>query len=253
MKMALLASSTDLLARLFSGPESPTAGAPLSGPPAALLLLPPPCSVLSVLALVVLDYLHVQPQPYQDPEGLEHLPDINLVVLFNRQHASLHKSNFSTPLQAAWTPCAKLKTGRCQLQNTIVIHTDGLCEPKNPGGWACWGWVALQDGREIASGYGCLGQGPGATNNVAEYMAAIHALRWAIAQGLSEVLVRTDSQLVACHFSGAWECRSEHLRPLLAELRDLARQARARVEWVPRERNAVADALSRRAYEEARQ
>jgi ribonuclease HI len=139
------------------------------------------------------------------------------------------------------------------LQNTIVIHTDGLCEPKNPGGWACWGWVALQDGQEIASGYGCLGHGPGATNNVAEYMAAIHALRWAIAQGLSEVLVRTDSQLVACQFSGAWECRSEHLRPLLAELRDLARQARARVEWVPRERNAVADALSRRAYKEARQ
>jgi len=113
LKTALLASSTDLLARLFSGPESPTAGAPLSGPPAALLLLPPPCSVLSVLALVVLDYLHVQPQPYQDPEGLEHLPDLHPVVLLNRQHASLHKSNFSTPLQAAWTPCAKLKIGRC--------------------------------------------------------------------------------------------------------------------------------------------
>lgn len=51
----------------------------------------------------------------------------------------------------------------------VIVYADGLCEPVNPGGCACWAWVALQDGQEIATDSGCLGYGPAMTNNRAEY------------------------------------------------------------------------------------
>ena len=133
----------------------------------------------------------------------------------------------------------------------LVIYADGLCEPFNPGGWACWGWVALEDGQEIASGHGCAGHGRGVSNNLAEYKAAVEAMRWAVAQRRKGVLLRTDSQLVVRQAAGDWDCHAQHLLPFVEELRYLLRQAQGRIEWVPRERNQRADALSREAYEEA--
>lgn len=108
------------------------------------------------------------------------------------------------------------------------------------------------DGREVASDYGCLGHGPGMTNNQAEYVAALRALRWAADCGLRGVVLRMDSQLVVNQATGRWGCHAAHLIDLLAELRALIAEVRALVEWVPRERNARADELSRRAYAEAR-
>ena len=78
----------------------------------------------------------------------------------------------------------------------MIIYADGCCEPSNPGGYACWGWVAAEGGQEIASGSGCIGHGPSMTNNLAEYRAVIEALRWAYKQGVQGVAVKTDSQLV---------------------------------------------------------
>jgi ribonuclease HI len=64
----------------------------------------------------------------------------------------------------------------------ISVFCDGLCEPRNPGGWACWAWLALDDsGSLVARDYGCCARG-GATNNVAEYAAVIAALRHALKQ-----------------------------------------------------------------------
>ena len=58
----------------------------------------------------------------------------------------------------------------------ITIYTDGFCEP-NPGGFACWGWVAYdRAGKELQQDFGCLGYGDGMTNNRAEYEAVLQAL-----------------------------------------------------------------------------
>lgn len=131
----------------------------------------------------------------------------------------------------------------------IVVYSDGLCEPRNPGGWACWGWVAVDEaGHELASDCGVIGHGAGMTNNIAEYHAAIRALTWAEGAGVHDVILRTDSQLVVNQVSRAWACKAANLWPLLAELTALVAATRARVEWVPREQNARADALSRQAY-----
>ncbi|MCI0485016.1 MAG: ribonuclease HI family protein [Blastocatellia bacterium] len=136
----------------------------------------------------------------------------------------------------------------------ITIFADGLCEPRNPGGFACWGWVALSsDNEEIASSRGCIGQGEGMTNNVAEYRAVIEALDWAARNSsVRTVEVFTDSQLVVRQINGQWACRAANLLPLLEQARTLMEQTRATLRWIPREQNERADRLTRIAYKEAR-
>ncbi len=135
----------------------------------------------------------------------------------------------------------------------ITIYTDGLCEPRNPGGYACWGWVAFDaDGRAFVHDWGCLGHGRNTTNNVSEYAALIFALDYAKSQGWRDILVRTDSKLVVEQVTGRWACNAPALQQHCTDARRLVALTRATLEWVPREQNAHADALSRRAYAEAR-
>lgn len=148
--------------------------------------------------------------------------------------------NHSTPARAAQDP-------------NFVLYCDGLTEPYNPGGWGCWAWVALDAaGAEIAAGRGCLGHGPGITNNLAEYTAALEATDWARAQGLTGILLRADSRLVVEQTAGRWACNAPHLRPLRDELRARLIALTAHIEWIPRTANTRADELSRLAYTEAR-
>lgn len=133
----------------------------------------------------------------------------------------------------------------------IRLYADGLCEPKNPGGWACWGWVALDDrGCIVASGRGTLGRGRRMSNNLAEYEAAIQALTWAVQKRLRGIVLHVDSQLIANQVAGLWGCYADHLRPLRDKVRHLLAAVDGRIQWVPRERNQLADAESRRAYKE---
>lgn len=146
---------------------------------------------------------------------------------------------------------------------TIALYTDGLCEPRNPGGYACWAWVALSPaGAQLKSAHGCLGHGPGMTNNLAEYEAVLQALRYAVTRrsllkerGLSLEL-RADSQLVVRQIAGEYRTNKAELVPLRDEARSLLDQLNVwhptQIVWVPREHNTVADGLTRRAYDAAR-
>jgi ribonuclease HI len=133
----------------------------------------------------------------------------------------------------------------------IVVYCDGLCEPRNPGGTATYGWVAYVNGEKIHEECAVVCSGSGATNNVAEYSAVIAALEWLVKEGYAKepVKVRSDSQLCMYQLSGVYAVRSERIRPLYEKARALSRKFRkVTFEWVPRENNQVADALSRKAY-----
>ena len=137
--------------------------------------------------------------------------------------------------------------------NTVTIYCDGLCEPRNPGGHACYGWVAYNDQSDpnpAAMDSGCVGHGEGMTNNVAEYHAVIRALIWAYKEGYTEVLIRTDSQLVVNQVEGLWSCNAPNLHRLLGRVRGAQKYINLRMEWIPRERNEEADTLSRYAYKQ---
>lgn len=132
-------------------------------------------------------------------------------------------------------------------QTPVVLYFDGLCEA-NPGGWMAWAWVALaRDGTVVANGGKASPPQAGNTNNWAEYQGLLGGLRWLLNHGHFGVRVRGDSQLVINQVSGAWACNAATLRPLRAEAAELAQQVGAALEWVPREKNQRADALSREA------
>lgn len=134
---------------------------------------------------------------------------------------------------------------------------DGLCEP-NPGGVACAGFAIKVNRWEMSwgvdeSGRALVGRGAGMTNNVAEYQAALMALREIYRSGWrGAVVLRGDSQLVVKQFNGEYGCGAPLLIPLLARLRKAAECfSLLTLEWVPREQNELADRESRRAYVQA--
>jgi len=134
----------------------------------------------------------------------------------------------------------------------LVLYADGLCEPVNPGGTACYGWVAYYEDQKQKEGFGVVCSGPDATNNVAEYFAVIAALNWALLAGLTEdVEVCSDSQLCIRQLNREYRVKSERIRPLYNKAFGLSKQfKKIKFRWVPREQNEEADSLSRKAYKQ---
>jgi len=82
------------------------------------------------------------------------------------------------------------------------------------------------------------------TNNEAEYYALIHLLKYCVENKIDNVLVNTDSQLVANQINGIYKVRSESIRELYNEATDLMSKLKnVKVRYVPRENNREADRL----------
>src|SRR4051812_41121090 len=91
--------------------------------------------------------------------------------------------------------------GRIKDHASLLLHVDGGCEPKNPGGVATAGWALynpkepatpiVEEGRVVQDG------GKLATNNTGEYSALWFALKWLHEQGWEgELTVKADSKLL---------------------------------------------------------
>lgn len=129
----------------------------------------------------------------------------------------------------------------------LRLHVDGASRG-NPGEAGFGVHVTDPEGAPVAGLYGYLGR---ATNNVAEYQALLHGLRWALARGARRVEVFSDSELLVRQVEGRYKVKNAGLLPLHREARLLfARFERARIAHVPRERNREADALANRAVDE---
>ncbi|HVR70937.1 MAG TPA: ribonuclease HI family protein [Vicinamibacteria bacterium] len=132
-------------------------------------------------------------------------------------------------------------------RETLRIHIDGASRG-NPGE-AGFG-VSIEDAEGVprAELYGYLGL---ASNNVAEYQALIHALRWARAQDARRVRVFSDSELVVRQVNGQYRVKHPAMIPLHREATALLRQfEEATVSHVRREQNRDADRLANRALDE---
>jgi len=137
--------------------------------------------------------------------------------------------------------------------DTYYLYFDGLCEPANPGGIACWGWVLLLSGKVVDQGGGVETRGAGATNNVAEWAALEHGLKAAAMRHPGVLEIRGDSQLVINQLHGTWQVRAPHLAEYFLRCRKSLQQMGCpwRAMWIPREENTLADALSWDAYRSA--
>jgi ribonuclease HI len=91
-----------------------------------------------------------------------------------------------------------------------------------------------------------LSEGIGvATNNVAEYRAALAGLARSAEVGATQVVLRSDSKLLVEQLSGRYRVKNPTLVRLHGEVRALLdRFDQVRFEHVPRERNREADRLA---------
>ena len=131
----------------------------------------------------------------------------------------------------------------------VTVEADGGSRG-NPGP-AGYGAVVLSEGagEVLLERYASLGT---TTNNVAEYAGLIAGLRAAAELGATRVDVRMDSKLVVEQMSGRWQIKNPGLRPLAAEAAKLVDGfTGVTFDWIPRERNKLADALANRAMDEA--
>lgn len=119
---------------------------------------------------------------------------------------------------------------------------DGSASP-NPG--AIGLGVSLFLGkREILCGAAPGGIG---TNNAAEYMALIWLLEIAIEAGVKCLVVYGDSQLITNQVNGKWSVGSETLKTYHTHVLNLINSFDSvGFEWIKREKNKRADALSKR-------
>ena len=112
----------------------------------------------------------------------------------------------------------------------------------NPGPAGIGAAVLTPDGEVLAEIAEGLGE---ATNNVAEYTAALEGLRRAATLGAVEVDLRSDSRLLVEQLAGRYRVRATHLQPLhAAVLAEVRRFHRVTFRHVPREENTHADRLA---------
>lgn len=129
----------------------------------------------------------------------------------------------------------------------LIIEADGGSRG-NPGP-AGYGAVVLDAATEEVLAERAEGLGV-TTNNVAEYRGLIAGLQAAAELGATDVEVRMDSKLVVEQMSGRWQVKHPAMKPLALEAARLVRGIGAvRFGWIPRARNARADALANRAMD----
>jgi ribonuclease HI len=129
----------------------------------------------------------------------------------------------------------------------LTMYCDGAARG-NPGPAGIGVVVKGKGGKvlfQVAKGIGV------ATNNVAEYSAALEGLRHAAELGAKKLILRSDSKLLIEQLSGRWRVKNPTLIRLHAEVRALlGRFDSVAFEHVPRELNRSADRLANRGVDE---
>jgi ribonuclease HI len=128
----------------------------------------------------------------------------------------------------------------------LIIYSDGAS--RNNPGEAGAGVYITEGGKPRHRIARYLGR---ATNNIAEYTAAIIALEYAVQAGASKVGLLADSELLVKQLNGQYKVKNEGLKPLHQKVRELiAKIGSVEVKYIPRAMNKEADALANKAIDE---
>jgi ribonuclease HI len=128
-----------------------------------------------------------------------------------------------------------------------TLHFDGSANP-NPGPNCRCGYVVTFEDLAITDNI-FLGSG---TNNTAEYDGLIHGMMAAIRNGISDLEVFGDSNLVINAMNHPSRQHKKH--PHLQSRKEKALEISAKFdsitfEWIPREQNAEADQFTQPIYD----
>ncbi len=135
-------------------------------------------------------------------------------------------------------------TTKNMLTETIKVYTDGGARG-NPGPAAA-GWIAFAADSELLA-FDSIYLGDN-TNNYAEYMALISALKFLVkspaAKKSAKILFHLDSELIVKQLKGEYKVKHPELQKLNSQVQSLLVELTA-VEFmhVPRAQNKFADKL----------
>lgn len=130
----------------------------------------------------------------------------------------------------------------------LIIFTDGASRG-NPGHAAYGFTISDEKGKLIYEEGRYIGIN---TNNFAEYSGVLEALRHVKEnlESLSEVNFYMDSKLAAQQLSGKWKIKSQSLKELIGQIRDIEKSlGEVTYQHIPRSRNSIADGLANLALD----
>jgi ribonuclease HI/probable phosphoglycerate mutase len=127
----------------------------------------------------------------------------------------------------------------------LIVYADGASRG-NPGPAAIGASIRDETGVELATVSERIGR---ATNNVAEYRAAIEGVRKAKVLRATNIELRMDSELVVRQLAGMYRVKHPALQPLYTTLMGELEAVAWSVGHVPRAQNARADALANAALD----
>lgn len=132
-------------------------------------------------------------------------------------------------------------------QDLIVAYIDGGSRG-NPGPSGYGVRIENQGGSIVDEIKGSVGV---TTNNVAEYEALLAALNYLKEKDFTNVIVKSDSQLLVKQMTGQYKVKHPNLKPLYKKARILVGELDlVEFQHIPREKNSFADRLANEAMDE---
>jgi len=124
----------------------------------------------------------------------------------------------------------------------IYAYCDSLSEP-NPGQME--GGIWAKDDKENVLFMENVRMGHG-TCNQAEYYALIHLLKklQTVVKQPTRIVIHSDSQLMTKQLNGLWKVTKADIKTLYKKVMAMRETLPFEVRWIPRENNAIADALA---------
>lgn len=130
----------------------------------------------------------------------------------------------------------------------ICIYTDGWARG-NPWNSGIGVFITDTSGKALEKRYKNLWIG---TNNEAEYTGALYGIRRGIEIWATEISLYMDSKLVISQLTREWKIKEERLRIIAQEIWSMIDMSQIQISynWIPREKNKIADELSNKAMDE---
>ncbi len=123
-----------------------------------------------------------------------------------------------------------------------IVYTDGWSRG-NPGPSGCGVFIADEKGNSIEKRHKYIGH---ATNNIAEYTAALLGITRAIELGATDIELRADSKLVIEQLAGRYKIKNIELKKIFSLISNTIEKWWGNILFthVFREQNKEADRLS---------
>jgi ribonuclease HI len=130
-----------------------------------------------------------------------------------------------------------------------ILYCDGATLGSNPSKKTGVGIICYSTNpkKEVFNHYQSFGFG---TNNISEYKSLILGLEMSLENGIGDIKVCMDSQLVIKQCKKEWKIKDSNLKILNEKVFELSKKFNS-IEfcWIPREQNIIADNLSKLALQ----